>query len=70
MKRKKLHIIPKTPVPEFLQREIRAKIPYIDERILEVSVSPGQLGIDLTMQDEIGDTDSSLLTKNVNHFSS
>ncbi|MBT4219686.1 MAG: hypothetical protein HOE26_06915, partial [Rhodospirillaceae bacterium] len=44
-----LSIVPDMEVPDFLVREIQAKLAYVDEAITSARVSPGVEGIELSL---------------------
>ena len=63
-----LTIIPDMEIPDFLTREIQAKLAYTDERVLSVAVQSGKAGIVMEMNASLSDGDASELRARVNHL--
>lgn len=60
------HIKPEFDIPEFLTKEISAKLAYIDETITGTTVSAGEKGIVLHLRAPPNDTKAARLIKDVN----
>ncbi len=68
MTKSKLTIVPEIEIPEFLVREIQAKLAYIDELVSEAIIGPGSEGIVLTMRETVEDNYVERLRAKVNHL--
>ncbi|MBT3237658.1 MAG: hypothetical protein HOK06_07040 [Rhodospirillaceae bacterium] len=63
-----LSIVPDMEVPDFLVREIQAKLAYVDEAITSARVSPGVEGIELSLNGPADKTTTERLSAKVNHL--